>query len=129
MIPVPKMKAQKPPRASRPAKTEKQNIAIDFDGVIHDKANPVEGMRMGLPIEGAKEALMGLKNNYTLIIHTVMATTPSGIHAVSDWLDYYEIPYDQVTATKPNAICYLDDKGLKFINWPQALKDIGEIHG
>jgi hypothetical protein len=30
----------------------------------------------------------------------------------------------EVTAEKPRAICYVDDKAIRFLNWEQSLKDI-----
>ena len=47
-------------------------IACDFDGVIHDWKHPKPGMRMGLPIDGAKEAITSLKElGHTIIVHSV----------------------------------------------------------
>ncbi len=49
-------------------------LAIDFDGVIHDFKNPIEGRRMGAPIEGTKEALDKFKSKgYKIIVFTVGA--------------------------------------------------------
>lgn len=117
----------KPIKAVRPKKEAiqvREILAVDFDGVIHDKANPIEGKRMGAPIQGAKEAMEQLHKRYTLVIHTVMATSTGGTQAAEDWMKYYQIPFDEVTSTKPNAKYYLDDKAVKFISWPQALQEI-----
>lgn len=83
---------------------------------------------MGAPVEGAKEALDRLANvGHTIIIFTVMAVTENGKQAVKDWLDYYDIMYHEVTAIKPNADVFLDDKAIRFINWEQALADIQNL--
>lgn len=98
-------------------------LAIDFDGVLHDHKNPIDGKRMGSPIAGAKEAMQQLHQEYYLIVHSVWgAAGKSG--AIEDWLKYYEIPYDEVTNQKPNAKYYIDDKAIRFYNWEQALADI-----
>lgn len=92
-------------------------LAIDFDGVIHDDKHPLPGKKMGPPIMGAKIALMRLKGRgCTIIVHTVRATNPQH---VKDWLDYYEIPYDDVTNIKPVADVYLDDKAVTFTSWEE----------
>src|ERR1035437_9284870 len=92
--------------------------AIDFDGVVHDYKNPVAGKRMGVPIEGTKSALNLLKaRGDKVIIHTVKATTEGGAKAVRDWMIYYEIPFDEITAIKPTADFYLDDRAIRFTKW------------
>lgn len=95
-------------------------IAIDFDKTIHDADNPIEGRSMGGPMEGAKEAIKKLSHNYRIVIHTVRGDSEH----VHDWFKFYKIRYDEITNIKPKADYYLDDKGLKFTNWEQALKDI-----
>ncbi len=92
--------------------------AIDLDGVIHDHLHPVEGKRMGAPMEGAVEAITALRDKGdTIIVHTVKATTESGRCAVIDWLNHYNIPFDDVTAIKPNCDVYLDDRAVRFTSW------------
>lgn len=99
-----------------------KNIAIDFDGVIHDYKHPVEGRRMGGPIEGTKDALKKLKRKgFKIIIHTVRGDEPQHI---SDWMQFYGIPFDEITNIKPKAEFYIDDHGIHFENWEQALEEI-----
>jgi hypothetical protein len=101
-------------------------IAIDFDGVIHDKDHPVKGKRMGPPMVGAGESVRLLrKRGYKIIVHTCMAVTPGGKQTVADWLDYYDIPCKEVTATKPIADLYIDDKALRFEDWADTLNYLG----
>lgn len=98
-------------------------LAIDFDRVIHDTDNPLTGRRMGAPMEGAKESINRLYNKrHTIIIHTVMATNESGKKAVEDWLKYYKIKYHSVTAIKPNADWYIDDRSLKHVDWKTTME-------
>lgn len=98
-------------------------LAIDFDNVVHDQKHPLPGGRMGAPIEGAADAMYDLKQQgHKLIIHSVGGGNSKYI---SDWLEYYEIPYDLITNIKPNADYYLDDKAVHFDNWDQALRDMG----
>ena len=96
-------------------------LAIDFDGVIHDYKNPVEGKRMGLPIEGTKEALTQLFDEGNEII--VFSVWGNQEDVIGDWMEYYEIPYHSITNIKPNADIYLDDRAIRFEGWDNH-KDI-----
>lgn len=100
-------------------------LAIDLDGVIHDTKNKLPGYKLGQPMEGAKEALQGLKKDGAIIvIHTVWGDTEAKCQAISKWLRYFDIPYDFITNQKPVADAYLDNNGIRFTSWPQALEDI-----
>ncbi len=90
--------------------------AIDLDGVIHDHLHPVEGKRMGAPMEGAVEAITALRDKGdTIIVHTVKATTESGRCAVIDWLNHYNIPFDDVTAIGEKLHCIFDPRQMYSI--------------
>lgn len=73
---------------------------------------------MGAPFEDAPLALKRLYNKrHTIIIHTVMATKPQGQKVVEDWLAYYKIKHHGVTAIKPNADVYIDDRSIQHVDW------------
>lgn len=92
-------------------------LAIDFDGVIHDFKNPIKGRRMGAPIQGTKEALDSFKKKgYEIIIHTVWGDE-KGQKTISDFMNYYQLPYDSITNIKPNVDWYIDDKAIHFTCW------------
>ncbi len=102
--------------------TEKRSVAVDFDGVCHDYKNPIEGRRMGKPIDGTKEALESIrKKGYQIIIFSVWGNQPK---VIEDFMKYYELPYDSITNVKPNASYFIDDKAIRFLNWTQTLRDI-----
>jgi hypothetical protein len=102
-------------------------LCIDFDGVIHDYKHPVDGRRMGPPIENAAQSIKMLRSHGFIIkVYSVKAATDNGRKAVEDWLRYYGIPFTEVTAIKPNAALYIDDRGLHFENWTQAYEAIGK---
>lgn len=110
--------------AKRLAIQKQKVIAVDFDGVIHNHKNPIAGKRMGLPIEGTKEALTLLKaKDYQIIIFSVWGYE-KGSQAISDYMKFYELPFDSITNIKPKAEFYIDDKGIKFTNWDEVLKQI-----
>lgn len=101
-------------------------LSVDFDGVIHDWRNRSTGKRMGEPMNGAIDALdLIYEQGHKIIIYTVKASTPAGKEAVADWLDYFNIEYHDITATKPNADYYLDDRAIRFIDWDSALTSLG----
>ena len=45
-----------------------------------------------------------------------------------EWLEKYDISkcVDEVTAEKPRAEYYIDDKGIRFNNWKETLDILGE---
>lgn len=99
-------------------------IAVDFDGVIHDHENPIEGRRMGAPIDGAQEALEYLKGQGDkIIIFCVWAGSDQGKKTISDWMVFYEIPFNDITNIKPNADFYIDDRAIRFVNWENTLEE------
>jgi|ERR1035437_711225 hypothetical protein len=97
-------------------------LAIDFDGVLHDHKHPIEGRKMGPPMEGAKEAMELLSLKYKLIIHSVRAITPS---VIENWMKYWEIPYHEITNIKPTATFYIDDRALLFKDWKSTIELLG----
>ena len=92
-------------------------LAIDFDGVIHDFKNPIQGRRMGTPIQGTKEALIKFKQRGDKIIVFTVWGDAKGTKTISDFMKYYELPFDEITNIKPQADVYLDDRAIRFINW------------
>jgi hypothetical protein len=96
-------------------------LAIDFDGTIHDNKNPLPGRRMGLPIPGAKEALQHfLEQGHRIVIFSVWGNNPKPIE---DWMQFYQIPYHEITNIKPPSLDFLiDDKAIKFKNnWEEII--------
>jgi len=113
---------------------ESNTIAVDFDGVIHShELGFHDGTIYGTPIEGSLEALKTLSSKYKIVLYTAKAKADrplingkTGIELVWLWLAKYNMDsyIAEVTAEKPRAICYVDDKAIRFLNWEQSLKDI-----
>lgn len=100
-------------------------LAVDFDGVCHDPNNVMPGYKLGKPVEGAQEALQGLKRDGAIIvIHSVWADTDQKREAMSKWLRYFNIPYDFITNQKPVVDLYIDNNGYRFENWGDTLEFI-----
>ena len=101
-------------------------LAIDFDGVIHDYKNFIEGKKMGGPIDGARESLRELKSRGNkLIIFTAKAENIARRIMIETWLIFFDIPFDEVTNIKLNADFFIDDKAICFENnWPEILQKL-----
>lgn len=105
-----------------------KRICIDLDGVIADFKKEGETYNDVLPIHGAIEKLGELKKNgYYIIIQTArhMKTCESNLGRVNakitkitlEWLDKYQVPYDEIYFGKPWAHIYIDDNAFRFSNW------------
>jgi hypothetical protein len=103
-------------------------IAVDFDGVIHSYTTPwIDAVTIpDPPVKGAIPWLNSISEKFNVVIFTTRAKTFEGAAAVANWLaDRGHIPY-LVTAEKPAALIYLDDRAYRFdgSNFPTA----DEIH-
>jgi ribonucleotide monophosphatase NagD (HAD superfamily) len=112
--------------------SEKNNIAIDFDGVIHnfDKGYH-DGTCYGDPIEGSLDALKELSKTYNIIVFTAKAKPnrplvngKTGTELVSEWLEKYGVMdcVNEITSEKPRAMLYIDDNAYRFENWVDTIK-------
>jgi hypothetical protein len=112
-------------------KLEKNTLAIDFDGVIHNHHLGFhDGTVYGDPIPGALNAIKELSKKYSIIITTCKANPKrpliegkTGCDLIWEWLDKYGIKNNitDVTYDKVNALCYIDDKAVSFSNWDNTL--------
>jgi len=113
-----------------------KNLAIDFDGVIHnfDKGF-YDGTCYGEPLEGSLEAIKELSETYNIVIFTAKAKPSrplvngkTGTELVVEWLEKYNVAQyvKEITAEKPRAQLYIDDKGYYFENWKDTLQEIKE---
>jgi len=97
-----------------------KTIAVDFDHTLCSHT-PEPGHKLGPPIEGAREALMLLKNSgYNIIIYS--CNRPE---VIANWMAYFNVPYSTVWQhPKPKADWYIDDKNLRFTTWGDVLGQI-----
>lgn len=117
--------------------SEANNLAIDFDGVIHDMYKGFfDGTCYGEPIVGAIEAIKKLSQTYRIVIFTAKAKADrplvggkTGTDLVSEWLERYGILefVSEITSEKPRALLYVDDNAYRFQNWDDTLDFIGEM--
>ena len=118
---------------------EQINVGVDFDKVIHKCSKGYyDGTIYDVPIEGSYEALERLSKDYTIIVYTCKAKPDRGLvngktgtELVWEWLREHNMAQfvSKVTAEKPRARFYIDDKAIRFTDWDSAFKMIEEIDG
>ena len=116
---------------------ESENIAIDFDGVIHDDYDGWgDGTIYGSLIDGAIDAIKKLSEKYNIIIFSAkvkpdrpLVNGKTGIELVREWLEKHDLMkfVSEITAEKPRAVVYIDDKGIRFTNWKDAISDLERL--
>jgi hypothetical protein len=115
-------------------KDESNTIAIDFDGVIHSfELGFHDGTIYGTPLPGSIDNIKRLSEKFKLVIYTAKAKSDrplingkTGTELVWEWLEKYKINLyiSEVTSEKPRALCYIDDKAIRFIDWDQTMKEL-----
>lgn len=119
-------------------------VSVDFDGVIHRYS---KGWRGGdiydPPIPGAIKALGEMYQEEAVFVLT--ASNEARRHDIVEWLErrgltaIMDDPYERrefwndkgvilVTNRKYPARRYLDDRGVTFRDWEQAMRDLGFRH-
>lgn len=120
-----------------------KTIAVDFDGVIHAYSRGwQDGTIYDPPLPGALEALRTLMETYAVFIHTTrdavsVATwiAERGFHTLIEvdgpthlkrefWNEQGVL---LVTDRKLPAVAYIDDRGIRFTSWNQALSDLADV--
>tara|TARA_Y100001963_G_C6774789_1_gene446798 strand:- start:1435 stop:1830 length:396 start_codon:yes stop_codon:yes gene_type:complete len=119
--------------------TEKNQLGLDFDGVIYKNSKGFhDGTMYDEPLDGAIESIKHLNEilGYDLVIYTCKANPErplvndkTGIELVWEWLEKYGVKNNikDVTYIKPNAVAYIDDKGITFDNWSDCIRQIERI--
>lgn len=93
----------------------KFSIVFDFDGVINSYTSgwvsPTD--LPDLPVEGIRETIAEIMTKYKVVVVSTRCCYEGGIEAISKWLEKYDI-VDSVSAEKPPAIVYIDDRAVRF---------------
>lgn len=92
-------------------------ICIDFDGVIHPYTKGWVGLTPDIeaPVKGMREELEALKEQgFRIVVFTTRAQTAEGVKAVKKYLELWRVPFDDITAQKIGAHCYIDDRAILF---------------
>ena len=111
---------------------EKINIGVDFDGVIHRCSKGYyDGTIYDEPVPGAVEGLSVLSKKYNVIVYTCKAKPDRGLvdgkngtQMVWEWLEKHNASkyVSKVTAEKPRAVAYIDDKAIRFTGCNDSLE-------
>jgi len=98
------------------SKIEKYNIILDFDGLIHLPDGPITDAKIitGKPVEGIRELITELREDFIVNVVSTRCYTPGGIAAIENWNKAYSIFVDSVTAEKPIALFTVDDRCIPF---------------
>lgn len=115
---------------------EKNQVGIDFDGVIHKNTHGFhDGTIYDEPIEGSLEAIKQLSQKFKIIVFTckarhdrVKVNGKTGTELVWEWLNEngFGEYVAEVTAEKPRAAFYIDDKGYRFHSWSNMMETLKE---
>ncbi len=112
------------------------NIAIDFDGVIHNFKGYGDGTCYGEPIKGALDAIKQLSEKYNIIIFSSkclpdrpLVNGLTGKQLIVDWFKKYDILkyIRDITHFKPRASIYIDDKALRFTSWEDIIFQLSNL--
>ena len=128
-----------------------KTVAVDFDGVIHAYSRGwQDGSIYDEPLPGAFEAIRALMDQgIAVFVHTTRDP-----YQVEQWIDEKSAEPDRagrisclidngeghaefwnevgallITRRKYPAIVYIDDRGLRFESWEQALEDLEDLEG
>lgn len=93
-----------------------RTIAVDFDGVIHAYTSGWTGhVPADEPVPGAREGIAKIRaRGLRVVVFTCRALTVEGRAGIAAWLVEHGIEVDEITAIKPHASVYLDDRAVRF---------------
>lgn len=102
-----------------------KTLLFDFDGVLHDQStNKWERVDIikGQPVPGMQQCVNELRKTYKIVIYSSRCLETSGVEAIQNWLDKYNIEVDGITKDKlPYASMIIDDRAINFSGDPRKL--------
>ena len=101
----------------------KPTVVFDFDGVIHSYISGWQGIHVATdpPTAGIREAIDDIRNDYRVVVVSTRCSNPLGLETVENYLAEHNIIVDEITANKPPAIIYIDDRAICFDGKPETL--------
>jgi len=116
---------------------ETYQIGVDFDGVVHRCSKGFyDGTIYDDLLPDAASSIAMLASKYTLVCYTAKARADrplvngmTGKELVEEWLQKHDLLkyFKEVTAEKPRALCYIDDKGIRFTDWASAIQQLKDL--
>lgn len=105
-------------------KDYKPTVVMDFDGVIHSYKSGWQGQEV-IPdpaVPGIREVINELRaKEYRVVVVSTRCSTDGGIRAVRAYLAENGIEVDDVCKEKPPAVCYIDDRAIRFTGRTETL--------
>lgn len=94
----------------------KKTVVFDFDGVIHSYVHPytTETDIPDPPVPGISELIDDLNKDFKVVVCSTRCQTSTGKRAVEEWLYKHGIAVYDVVSDKPPAVCYVDDRAIRF---------------
>ena len=94
----------------------KKTVVFDFDGVIHSYTSGWKGAATipDPPIPGIKEEIEKISEKYHVVVVSQRCASPGGKEAIMKYLEENGIVVDDVVMEKPPAVCYVDDRAIRF---------------
>lgn len=108
------------------------SVAVDFDGVIHPYTKGWIGVTPDPepPDPHVPIVLATLARRFKVIVFSARASFPEGKAGIEEWLKANRLDrfVSDVTATKPAAVAFLDDRAVPFTgDWSAALAGIEKL--
>ena len=99
----------------------RKTVAVDVDGVIHSYTSKWSGPENlpDPPVPGVIEWLREMSKHFNLAIYSTRAQTKEGRWAIGDYLAEHGLENSiivkiDISAGKPPAVIYVDDRGFHF---------------
>ena len=100
-----------------------KTIMVDLDGVLCTEEVFLE-RPLAEPIEGAKAALKRLRAaGHVVVIYTARGWGEKRV--AERWLADHGFEYDGLHMGKPVADVWIDDRAIRFTDWPAVLARLG----
>ena len=99
-------------------------VVFDFDGVIHSYISGWKGVANipDPPVPGIREAIAEIRAaGYRVVVVSTRCSEPDGLVAIRKFMDENNILVDGISAHKPPALVYIDDRALCFDGHPEML--------
>jgi hypothetical protein len=95
-------------------------VAVDFDGVLHQKSPDFRDRVTGDAVPGAAEGLRRLAERYDVVVFTAR----TALDPVRRWIADHGMSGFEVTHEKPPAEFYIDDHGFRFVSWADVKREL-----
>ena len=99
-------------------------VVFDFDGVIHSYTSGWKGVDNipDPPVPGIREAIAKIRDaGYRVVVVSTRCSERDGLMAIHKFMNENNILVDDISAHKPPALVYIDDRALCFDGHPEML--------